>query len=406
VKWLRESPCGRIAEVLTNEGFSWDYISDDQLQNSTVDGGAIVSPGGTRYRAVVIPATRRMPVETLSQLLALQQKGGAVIYEAAPEDVPGLGRLEERRKQFRDLRQGIALSGSVVGNIVENLVQRGAAREPLVETGLRFIRRVDDEEHAYFLVNLTDRPVEQWVTLGRLCSIARFHDPHSGRGGVAAWRADSAGRPQVFLQLAPGESLLLHTSEVAPRSFEPHTWPYARTTGQAAPLTGEWSLVLGQRTNPGRPPAWRFSELKSWTELDSETAQNFAGTGRYRIEFKKPAGNAEDWLLELGDVRESARVRVNGVEVATLWSVPFRLRIGAHLKEGTNVLEIEVTNLAANRIRDLDRRGVEWRIMREINFVNINYRPFDASQWPLTPSGLLGPVTLTPLKSFDPQTTR
>jgi hypothetical protein len=88
-----------------------------------------------------------------------------------------------------------------------------------------------------------------------------------------------------------------------------------------------------------------------------------------------------------------------------LWSVPFLVRIGNHLKPGNNILEIDVTNLAANRIRDLDRRGVGWRIMREINFVNINYRPFDASNWDLTPSGLLGPVTLTPLRRFDPEKT-
>jgi hypothetical protein len=142
--------------------------------------------------------------------------------------------------------------------------------------------------------------------------------------------------------------------------------------------------------------------LRSWTELGSEEAQRFAGTARYRIEFERPADAADDWLLELGDVRESARVRVNGNDVATLWSLPFRVRIGKYLKTGNNVLEVDVTNLAANRIRDLDRRGVDWRIMREINFVNINYKPFDASPWPLTPSGLLGRVTLMPLRMFNP----
>jgi hypothetical protein len=61
------------------------------------------------------------------------------------------------------------------------------------------------------------------------------------------------------------------------------------------------------------------------------------------------------------------------------------------------VLEVEVTNVSANRIRDLDRRGVKWKNFRDINFVDLNYHPFDASRWPLTASGLLGPVTLTPL---------
>jgi hypothetical protein len=67
------------------------------------------------------------------------------------------------------------------------------------------------------------------------------------------------------------------------------------------------------------------------------------------------------------------------------------------IKKQDNVLEVEVTNVSANRIRDLDRRGVNWKNFHDINIVNINYKPFDASDWPLTDSGLLGPVTLTPL---------
>jgi hypothetical protein len=38
---------------------------------------------------------------------------------------------------------------------------------------------------------------------------------------------------------------------------------------------------------------------------------------------------------------------------------------------------------------------VPWKVFRDINIVDINYKPFDASHWPLTDCGLLGPVTLT-----------
>ena len=55
---------------------------------------------------------------------------------------------------------------------------------------------------------------------------------------------------------------------------------------------------------------------------------------------------------------------------------------------------IEVTHLAANRIADLDRRKVPWKRFHEINFVNIDYKDFDASAWPALDSGLLGPVSL------------
>jgi hypothetical protein len=107
------------------------------------------------------------------------------------------------------------------------------------------------------------------------------------------------------------------------------------------------------------------------------------------------------WALDLGDVRDSARVRLNGEDIITAWSVPFVVQLGSRVKPGRNVLELEVTNLAANRIRDMDRRGVPWKIMRDINIVDINYRPFDASNWPLTDSGLLGPVTIAPGSSIQ-----
>jgi hypothetical protein len=67
------------------------------------------------------------------------------------------------------------------------------------------------------------------------------------------------------------------------------------------------------------------------------------------------------------------------------------------LKPTGNKLEVEVTNVSANRIRELDRRHVQWKIFGDVNIVDVNYHPFDASDWPLANSGLLGPVTLTPI---------
>ena len=69
---------------------------------------------------------------------------------------------------------------------------------------------------------------------------------------------------------------------------------------------------------------------------------------------------------------------------------------GAH-----HEIAIEVTNLSANRIRDLDQRGVDWKKFYEINFVDHTYKPFDASKWDLEPSGLPGPVRLLPYRFVD-----
>ena len=59
-----------------------------------------------------------------------------------------------------------------------------------------------------------------------------------------------------------------------------------------------------------------------------------------------------------------------------------------------------LTTVALGTLQALDRRGVKWKVMKEINFVDIHYKPFDASKWDVTPSGLLGPVTLTPVKAM------
>ena len=75
---------------------------------------------------------------------------------------------------------------------------------------------------------------------------------------------------------------------------------------------------------------------------------------------RHPAKRICNLSLDLGDVRQSARVKLNGKDYGTLIMPPFRVVVD-NLKPKDNVLEIEVTSVSANRIRDLDRRGVPWK---------------------------------------------
>lgn len=225
-------------------------------------------------------------------------------------------------------------------------------------------------------------------------------DPMTGHAGVAALRVQD-GRAEVFVRLAPNGSICVRT--FAERKAKGPYWPYLRTGGDPIPVEGPWTVEFIDG-GPVAPPPCDISRLASWTEFSgSPDAASFAGTARYSIVLElppKPAGDA--WRLDLGAVAESARVRVNGIEAGAAILPPYRIDLAADLiKPGKNRIEIEVTSLSANRIRDLDRRGVEWRNFNDINFVNIDYKPFDASKWPLRPAGLLGPVTLTPLLDAD-----
>jgi hypothetical protein len=115
------------------------------------------------------------------------------------------------------------------------------------------------------------------------------------------------------------------------------------------------------------------------------------------LTFDVPAGieKASKIVLDLGDVREVADVTLNGQKIGTAWSLPFRLELPAgSLKDHQNTLEIEVTNLSANYMRLRDTQQPDWKKFQEINMVDIQYKPFNASKWQAMPSGLLGEVTM------------
>ena len=396
--------------LLWRRGFAWDAVSERRLAEARVEDGR-VRLGSGHYRALVIPRVRLMTTETVQRLADLAREGATVVLLGGPPtDVPGWNALEPRRAAFREAWRSFGLEpglaprritvgkGSVlVGDDVEVLLaQAGVAREPMADAGVRFVRRVHPRGAEYFLVNRGAAPVDGWVKLGTAARSALLLDPRSAdRVGVAALNAAS----EVYLQLQPGESAVLRTFASDPAPGDP--WPYVEAVGAAAPVDGPWRLAFVEG-GPALPAPSDLRALASWTTLADAEAQRFAGTGRYTVRFERPGGDASDWLLDLGRVAETARVTLNGRRLGTLFCRPFQLRLGDALRPGTNTLEIEVTNLAANRVRDLDRRGVPWKTFHDANVVNIDYKPLDASAWPLRDSGLLGPVTLRRLRVVAP----
>ena len=123
------------------------------------------------------------------------------------------------------------------------------------------------------------------------------------------------------------------------------------------------------------------------------------GTGVYETTFHvtplQHQTATEGFRLDLGDVRESARVWLNDEYVGCAWAAPFTLDLDDKVREGANTLRIEVTNLPANRISQMDRDGVTWRIFEDINFSNISTASY--ADWAPVPSGLNSKVALVPL---------
>ena len=194
--------------------------------------------------------------------------------------------------------------------------------------------------------------------------------------------------------LAPGESRIIRT--YASKQAEGPSWTDFDPVANPVELTGNWKVSFLDG-GPVLPPSFGTSSLGSWTDQKDDSYRNISGTAVYRLEFDLKEKSSA--ILDLGEIAHTAKVRINGEDAGTCWAPPHRLDVRDLLVAGKNVLEVEVTNLAANRIADLDRRKVQWKAFHEINFVNIDYKNFDASGWKPLPSGLLGPVKLIPVKA-------
>ena len=174
-----------------------------------------------------------------------------------------------------------------------------------------------------------------------------------------------------------------------------------RAAGDSSAVAGPWTVRF-LKGGPRLPSRHVVDRLVSWTTFGHD-AEVFSGTASYATTFARPKATGQAWQLDLGRVAESARVRLNGRDLATLIGPPFRVVLDASQLRPTNTLEVSVTNLSANRIRDLDLRGVSWKKFYNVNFPArfLENRSvdglFNAAKWEPLESGLLGPVTLTPL---------
>ena len=393
--WLTQTSCGKTAMRLIDAGVFFDFVSDRFLQTLSWEDGHF-RMGKSQYRALVIPPCEFVPVATMQRLEQLSKQGAKIRFlNGGPQDVPGLGRLESRRREWQAIqaRIGDSISQGAESEVAIWLQDQGVIPEELFSLGLRAIRRRDQDNTYYFITNPTASVVSAWVTLSRPFTNAERWDPMTDQIGQMAIRRD---RGQVLLQLASGQSCLVKlTSGTETPSTEP--WPNWELDGQALPIEGSWQVTF-TAGGPNLPPAFETAKLDSWTS-SSQEAERFAGTATYRTTLNIDR-EQDGWRLLLGDVRESARVFVDDRHVTTLVAHPYQCDL-PRLDIGQHELRIEVTNLSSNRIRDLDRRGVNWKKFYDINYVNINYKPFDASEWPIRPSGLLGPLRLQPLKAMD-----
>lgn len=421
-EWLYDHSIGQVAKTLWDQGYTFDYFSDRQLAKAKNEDHKVHVPGGN-YDVIVVPKCNLMPEETFRQLLDLASQGATVIFqEKLPSDVPGHGDLRQRRQRFKVLlnktktiktvplhdkvfqKIEIGQGRFLIGDLELALAAVNVKRESLADNdGVEFIRRARSPSQGggydYFIANRGSTPLYKWIPLATPVRSALLMDPMTGKTGTAAIRQNAARQTEVLLNLQKGASIIVRT--FIDMDLDVPAWSYLRPAGDPIEITGTWHVDFidddTPASGPNLPASFTTKKLTSWTMLGDDEAKRFAGAARYRITFDAPSQKTDQWMLDLGKVAKSARVTLNGRSLGTLLATPYHVAL-PKLRAKGNELEVEVTNLSMNRLRDLDARKVKWKNFHDINFVNINYKPFDASKWPLQDSGLLGPVRLFPIE--------
>lgn len=410
-KFFDELSLKACGDYLSTQGYSWDALSDKQLIDVTCQ-NATLSIGGNVYKTIVIPELRYIPSQTFKKLMALARQGATIVFhKSLPSDVPGLADLTQGKKDMTALKENLAFTSNennqiavygkgkiILSDDLSSLAANtNVAPEEMYAVGLHCIRRLkDDGNYYYFINNSSQKSFQGWITLNTKYSSAALYNLMSGIDGYANTRK-AGDKTEVYLQLKPAESIVIETFK---GNYKGVFYPYYDSAGRSFELS-DWKIVF-VKGGPTLPAGKTTDKLQSWTNY-GPAYRAFSGTAEYYTTIPSLPIKADAWRLDLGDVHESAAVFINGNYLGTCFGSPYNIEIPSNMLKGNDELKIRVSNLMANRIADLDRKGVEWRIFYNTNFNARNKMntgkdgKFTAKNWAPTSSGLVGPVILAPL---------
>jgi hypothetical protein len=386
------------------DGYSYDYINGEViLTRASVKEGRIVLPDGMSYSLLVLPQLETMRPELLAKIRELIEQG-ANILGPAPSASPSLqnypeadskvkelasvlwGKADGKQEQFRKVGKGMVISGVDTRTALTRIGVTEDFKLPAKAPVLYIHRRLGDMD-IYFITNQGDMRLEINPSFRVKDKRPALWDAVCGNIRQLPQFSESEGRTTVPLVMEAGQSFFVVFGEpatVITSAGVRVNFPLADTLIR---VNGPWQVSFdkGMR-GPAQPVL--FEKLEDWSASNVESIRYYSGTAIYRISLDLPdTSKARKLVLDLGNVKIMARVKLNGKELGTVWTNPWQLDITTAAQTGKNELEVEVVNLWVNRLIGDSRlpenaRGT-WA-------PNNPYKPGDR----LEPSGLLGPVTV------------
>ncbi len=362
-------------------GFDFDYVGPDALADVLrVEDGAVVADGAT-YRLLYLGgSSERMTLPTLLAIERLLDRGATVVG-VRPEGSPSLGDDDAclRRRLRPDLERAARSGGRVIATRDLGAALDELGMRPALEVDgapMRQIARVIDGRRLTFLANPSATRSSSASSCRRSGAAARRvgsgRAPHRAAAGRRRRRPTTIESPYRV-------SLPAVRFRVRARRRTSAGRPLASWT--PFPLEGAWELHL-----PGRPV---HRDAHRAAAVDRRRRRRAALLGQRRptrLEFALTERQleADRSSLDLGTVRDIARVIVNGVDCGVAWTPPFRVDVTAALRAGGNIVEVEVATPWRNRLI-AEAGAPSGEVLAPMTAV------FEPTARPL-PAGLAGPV--------------
>jgi hypothetical protein len=363
-------------------GFDYDVLNAEVLLNrASVKAGRLALSGGPAdsavymsYRYLVLPhqPDAVLSPATLKKVNQLAEAGVPVI---APRNLAS---------SVTKLRDGALDAVARADGLIPDI----EFRNPSPGAAFDWIHRRDGETEIYFLSNQSALDATADVAFRVAGKQPELWDAVTGGiRDLPDWREES-GRTAVPLQFGPRQSwfVVFRKARTGNGGTKPANFPKLAAVQE---LAGAWTVAFDPKW--GGPERVTFTKLEDWAARPEDGIRYYAGTATYRTTFEPQAQSPRSAIyLDLGVVKNVARVRLNGRDLGVVWTAPWRVAITGAVKSGANELEIQVANLWPNRLIG------DATLPKDKRLAVTNVRTYDTAgrSAKLLPSGLLGPVRL------------
>lgn len=368
--------------ALLDAGLDWDWINADGVLKARIDGASLVTPGGHRYQAVLLPDGPALRAEVAERLAQFASAGLAVwAIGRAPQREEGYLDHERRDARVRSAMQAALEGGrrvatpSAIGRML-----RGAGVAPVVDLpdgqGLQFHARDADGARWLFLRNPGPQPRSMALPVDASQGAELWHAWTGRRERLVV---DAAGRANV--RLPPRGARIVRLAAADRCVVERGAATAGSTHLFERVIEGGWSLHAQGQGQHGRPIRFEKDAVALHDLSQDAATADFAGALLYTLTVHldpQDLAGGPLWL-DLGHVCDTAAVQVNEHPPVIGCEGPFLFDIAAALRPGANRLCITVANRAENARRDPANPGGI---------------PLPGRRLTRLPTGLLGPVRL------------